>query len=195
MNKTENIFLQILNIFANFVLLNALWIIFCIPIITIFPSTSALFSVTRTWFKEGIDFGLISLFFKSFKRNFIKSFLIGIMWTVAALILYIDFSILFQVEFIGKYVVFILLVFSLIIFTFISLYIFFIITSNQSLSIMKVIKHSLILSVSNLLHTILSLIIIILLLVLIYQFPILLIIFGSMTSFVLTFIFLKLEKT
>ncbi|WP_084040568.1 DUF624 domain-containing protein [Gracilibacillus boraciitolerans] len=70
LNNSENIFFRILDIFAHFVLLNALWIICCVPIVTIFPSTTALFGVVRKWHTDGHDVGCIRLFFSLFRENF-----------------------------------------------------------------------------------------------------------------------------
>lgn|SRR5690625_4083997 len=193
MNNSENIFFRILDIFAHFVLLNLLWVVLCIPIITIFPSTTALFQVTKVWLEEGIEAGVIDIFFKAFKENFIKSFTIGIIWIIAVFILFVDFSILFRFDFVGESFVFTLLIFSLIILVFMTNYIFFII-SNRQLTITQTIKHSLLISVSNLIHTVMCLVIVLGLLFIIYHLPILFIISGSTIAFVLTYIFLKLEN-
>src|SRR5699024_4884072 len=116
MNNSDNVFFRILDIFAHFVLLNALWVICCIPIVTIFPATTALFGVVRKWHIDGTDAGGIGLFFSLFKSNFKKSFLIGLMWLLAGSILYVDTSIILQIEFTGKLFVFILVIFSSILY-------------------------------------------------------------------------------
>ena len=118
MNKSDNMFLKFLDIFAHFVLLNTLWLILCVPILTIFPATTALYAVVRKWVTEGIDAGAVTLFFTSFKRNFKKSFIIGLFWLLAGLILYLDLSIILQTEFTGRFLIFILLVFSVILYMF-----------------------------------------------------------------------------
>lgn len=192
MNKSDNIFFRILDIFAHFVLLNALWIILCIPIITIFPSTTALFSVVRKWTTEGTDAGSIQLFLTSFKENFKKSFLIGLLWMIAGLILYFDLSILLQIEFTGKFFVFILLAFAAILYAFVSIYVFFIMVQYE-LTILHTIRNALILSVSRLLHTILILIVIATALIITYYFKIFMMIFGSVLAFILYHIFHKLD--
>jgi len=192
MNKSDNMFFRILDIFAHFVLLNILWIALCIPIITIFPATTALYSVVRKWVTEGIEVGAIQLFFTSFKKNFKKSFIIGLFWLIAGLILYFDLSILMQIEFTGKYFVFILLTFSTILYVFISIYVFFILVQYQ-LSIAHTIKYALILSVSRLLHTLLFLVIIAGALIFTYYLKFLIIIFGSMLAFIMYNIFHRLD--
>lgn len=192
MNKSDNMFFRILDIFAHFVLLNVLWIILCIPIITIFPATAALFSVVQKWITEGTEAGAVQLFFTHFKKNFKKSFIIGMMWMVAGLILYFDLSILLQIEFTGKYFVFILMAFSAILYIFMSIYVFFVMV-HYELSILHTIKNALILSVSHLFHTGLCLIIIAGAIILTYYFPIFIMISGSVLAFVLNYIFYKLS--
>lgn len=193
MNKSDNMFFRILDIFAHFVLLNTLWIILCIPIITIFPATTALYSVVRKWVTEGTEAGAIQLFFTSFKENFKKSFIIGIFWLIAGLILYFDLSIIIKIEFTGRFFVLILLAFTIILYVFISIYIFFILVQYE-LSIVHTIKNALILSVGRLLHTLLFLVIIAGALIITYHFKIFIIIFGSMLAFVLYYIFHKLDR-
>lgn len=192
MNKSDHLFFRILDIFAHFVLLNALWIIFCIPIITIFPSTTALFSVARKWMTEGTDVGSIQLFLTSFKENFKKSFLIGLLWMIAGLVLYFDLSILMQIEFTGKFFVFILFAFSALLYVFVSIYVFFVMVQYE-LSILHTIRNALILSVSRLLHTVLILIVIAGALIITYYFKVFMVVFGSVLAFVLYNIFHKLD--
>lgn len=191
MNKSENVFFRILDIFAHFVLLNVLWIILCIPVLTIFPATTALFSVVRKWVSEGTDAGVFHLFFTSFKENFKKSFTIGIMWTIAGSILYFDLALLLEIEFTGRYFLFILLIFSAIIYIFISIYLFFLL-AHYDLSVLHTIKNALLLSVSNLYHTVLCLVIIGGASIIIYYFPVFIMIFGSVLAFILYNIFHKL---
>lgn len=192
MNKSDNMFFRILDIFAHFVLLNTLWMILCIPIITIFPATTALYSVVRKWVTEGTDAGAIQLFFTSFKENFKKSFTIGLFWLIAGLILYVDLSILLQIEFTGRFLVITLLAFSAILYIFVSIYVFFIMVQYE-LSIVHTLRNALILSVSRLLHTILFLVIIAGALIITYYFKIFIILFGSMLAFVLYYIYHKLD--
>ncbi|OAK75492.1 YesL family protein [Lederbergia galactosidilytica] len=192
MSKSDNTFFRILDIFAHFVLLNTLWVILCIPVITIFPATTALFSVVRKWVTEGTDAGVIQLFFTSFKENFKKSFIIGLFWLIAGLILYFDLSLLLQIEFTGKLFVYILLSFSAILYVFLSIYVFFVMVQYE-LSIVHTLKNALILSVSHLLHTLLFLVIIAAALITAYYFKMFMIIFGSTVAFVLYYIFHRLD--
>ncbi|WP_018931067.1 YesL family protein [Gracilibacillus lacisalsi] len=192
MNKSENIFFRILDIFAHFVLLNALWIICSVPIITIFPATTALFGVVRKWHTDGTDAGSVRLFFSLFKENFKKSFMIGVLWTVAGLILFVDWSILQQVELTGKTGVFALLVFSIILFIFMTIYVFFVLV-HYELSILQTLKNALFLSLGYFIHTLLLLVTIAVVITITLIAPIFLIIFGSILAFTMYYIFRKLS--
>src|SRR5690625_3629412 len=160
MNKSENMFFRILDIFAHFVLLNALWIICCLPIITIFPATTALYMVVKRWITESTDAGVVRLFFTSFKESFKKSFVIGLFWLLAGAILYFDLTILLQVEFTGSFFILILLIFTAILYIFVSVYSLLLLVQEE-LSILNILKKSLILSVSHLHYTLLFLFIIV----------------------------------
>ncbi|MRH41934.1 DUF624 domain-containing protein [Aquibacillus halophilus] len=192
MDKSENIFLKILDIFTHFLLINILWLIFCIPIITIFPATAALFGVVRKWTSEGIEAGMLSLFMKEFKGNFKKSFLIGIIWSIAAVILYLDFAIMLQVEFMGRMVLLTLLIFVTMLYMFTTIYIFFILV-NYELTILHTIKNALFISISYIFHTILCMLLISIVLILTYFVPIFLLIFGSVLAFILYQVFHRLS--
>lgn len=194
MNKSDNMFLNFLDIFAHFVLLNTLWLILCVPIFTIFPATTALYAVVRKWVTEGIDAGAVTLFFTSFKKNFKKSFIIGLFWLLTGFILYLDLSIILQTEFTGRFLIFILLVFSVILYMFVSIYVFFFLVQYE-LSISSTIKNALILSVSRLLHSLLFLVIIAGALFITFYFKFFMIILGSMLAFILYNLFNKLDLT
>jgi len=194
MNKSENMFFRILDIFAHFVLLNALWIICCLPIITIFPATTALYMVVKRWITESTDAGVVRLFFTSFKESFKKSFVIGLFWLLAGAILYFDLTILLQVEFTGSFFILILLIFTAILYIFVSIYTFFMLVQYE-LSISSILKNALLLSVSHLHYTLLFLVIIIGTLLMTYYIKIFLLIFGSVLAFILYHVFQKLDHT
>ncbi len=57
--------------------LNALYLIMCIPIVTIGPATSALMKISRNYSQERSTF-MFSDFFTAFKSNFKQSFIVGL---------------------------------------------------------------------------------------------------------------------
>lgn len=81
---------------ANFFLLNLLWVIACIPIVTIFPATAAMYGVIREWKMDG-ETSVLKPFWNNFKLHFKKSLLFEIIWVLIASLLFYDFQIVFQV--------------------------------------------------------------------------------------------------
>jgi uncharacterized membrane protein YesL len=68
-----------INTLSNFFLLSLLWLLMCLPIVTIFPATASLFAVVRDW-KTKSSTHLFSIFFRYFKENFKQSILPGLIW-------------------------------------------------------------------------------------------------------------------
>jgi uncharacterized membrane protein YesL len=67
--------------FASFSFLSVLWLAACVPVVTIFPATAAMFGVTREWAK-GRRPETFRFFVSSFKAHFRQSLWIGLVWTV-----------------------------------------------------------------------------------------------------------------
>src|SRR5690625_4196640 len=187
MNSVGGMFFRILDIFANFVLLNLLWFICCIPIFTIFPSTTALFAVTNNWLHHGIGTGVMHTFFNAFQRYFKKSFIIGIIWGMIAFILSFDFIILSYENFSGKYVLVVLFIFFLLVYIFTSIYVFNVILLKDY-TVLQTIKEAIVLSVRQMLHSIVCMLIIIISLFITFHMQLLIIILGSMVAFIISFV-------
>lgn len=78
----EGPFFNVLNRLSDLVILNVLWFICCLPIVTIGASTTALYYVTIKIVNDE-DAYIAKNFFKSFKENFIQS---TIIWIIMAMI-------------------------------------------------------------------------------------------------------------
>lgn len=63
--------------FGKLVKLNLLFLLFCLPIVTIGPAIAALFKITRYYVEEKPVF-LFSDFFDAFKQNFKQGFIVGL---------------------------------------------------------------------------------------------------------------------
>lgn len=91
MNLIDNPILQGIGKIADFVILNLLWLICSLPIITIGASTTALYSVTLKLVKN--EEGYIAKgFLKAFKENFKQSTLMWLLFMLLGFILIVDFS-------------------------------------------------------------------------------------------------------
>jgi Predicted integral membrane protein len=71
--------------------LNLLFVLFCLPVVTIPASISALTRVSLNLTREGITF-LWSDFFKEFKLSFAKSWILGGIWVLFGLIGYLAYA-------------------------------------------------------------------------------------------------------
>lgn len=87
-NWTDNIVMRALGKIADMMCLNLIWLVCCIPVITIGASTTALYTVMLKMVRNEEGY-IFRGFFKAFKSNFRQSTLIwlilvllGIVWTV-----------------------------------------------------------------------------------------------------------------
>ncbi|MEK3887182.1 YesL family protein [Bacillus sp. FSL K6-3431] len=77
----------------RFFYINILWIAFLIPglfIFGFFPSTAAMFAVIRKWVQGETDIPVFKTFWASYKAEFIKSNLLGLVMAIVGYILIID---------------------------------------------------------------------------------------------------------
>jgi uncharacterized membrane protein YesL len=74
--------------------LNLLWILFSIPIITIIPSTFAMYAVTNRWQTDDVDIEILPTFYKAFKKYLVKSLPLGSILVGIGVFLYVDLLIL-----------------------------------------------------------------------------------------------------
>ncbi|MBP3949940.1 YesL family protein [Bacillus suaedae] len=171
-----------LEVFTAFLFLNLLWILFCLPIITIYPSTLALFHVVREWKTTGIDYEIGKLFISSFKKNFADYFWVGIIWLGLGTLLIIDFFVLFTTTYIQNGFVVGLLFFGTFFFIGMTVYLFPI-TVNFRLSKKSIVKNAFLFTIGKLGTTISVVLLLASLLIICYFVPYLLWIVGSVAAF------------
>src|SRR4051812_36547498 len=75
---------------TNFLLLNLLWLVVSLPVLTIFPATTALFGVLRAW-EEREGAGVAAPFFATFREKLWQSLIIGFVWAAIGGVLAVDF--------------------------------------------------------------------------------------------------------
>jgi uncharacterized membrane protein YesL len=80
-----------LEFMANLFLLNLLWILMCLPIVTAGPATAAMYGVVRKWILYQ-DSSLFRDYFKYFKENFKKSFILGLCGLLIGTLLLVNLS-------------------------------------------------------------------------------------------------------
>ena len=153
----------------NAFLLNLLWLVICLPILTIFPATTAMFGVVREWQKQK-DIRIISAFFHHLKGNFKQSFVLGNLWLVFTFLLIGDFIITNQMQSNLKYVLFAFFFLLSIVYLFATITIFPVIV-HYRVSWKDAIKNAMLLSIGNPHFVLLSLVMIAGTVMLIFYFP------------------------
>ncbi|MFS0778553.1 YesL family protein [Neobacillus sp. 3P2-tot-E-2] len=135
--------------------LNLLWISFSLLgliIFGFFPATVAMFAVVRKWMLGNDEMSIFKTFWTSYKREFIKSNILGVIITALGLILYIDYH--FIINSPSGFVSNLYVPFFIITFIFISMLFYIIpIFVHYDMKISQVIKSSFFVMIMNPLST------------------------------------------
>jgi uncharacterized membrane protein YesL len=169
-------FSRIIEIIGNLVQLNIIWIILCLPVITIFPATVAMYGVVRKWISGRDIDGIFRIYFSLLRECFVQSFGISIGWLILAYFLYFDYHIM---RFTGS--IFILGLVTLI-FLAITVYLFPTMAHFHT-NWKNIIRNSLTMAIAYPLKTALLVGILLLTILLIYIFPISIFILGSVSAY------------
>ena len=172
-----------LEVFTNFLILDLIWLVSCLPVVTIYPATTAMFGVTRDWVRKG-DTGIFGPFVARFRENFKQSFGIGFLWTLLGLGLILDLLLVVQMAPLPKAVFGCLLAIMLTLYTFTSLYLFPVMVHYDA-GWQTVLKNSFLLSISQLGTTVRCLLILLIAAAVSYVIPLTLILTGSITAYLI----------
>ncbi|MRX74100.1 DUF624 domain-containing protein [Bacillus lacus] len=189
-------FYKIMETISNFFILNILWLLSCIPIITIFPATSALFSVARQWQLKK-ERSVYSAYLHAFRKNFLQSLGACLIWFLILLILAADYYLVFRSGIMDAFVFKTIFFLFSTIFTMTSLYLFPVLVHYKT-STISIFKNSLLLAVSQLHMTILLFLLAGLAGTVLYLFPFLLLALPSCTAYAIYYlcrrVFQKIER-
>jgi len=181
---------------ADVILLNILWFICCIPIVTIGPSTTALYYVTLKLASDEEGY-ICRSFFRAFKTNFKQGTIIWLIMLAIGIIFYVDYSFyLKQVDLPTTvqnilYMVF----FGMILIYFMVLTYVFPILSRFDNTIKNTLKNTLLISIRHLPWTILILVITFGLIFLSLTYvPVLLLLGFGLVAFINSYIFVHIFK-
>ena len=86
----DNKFFTFMGKAFDMVVLNTVWLILCIPVITIVPATTALYYAVVKVIRRERSYA-VKEFFRSFKRNFKQGALFSLLAVVLIFVMYIDF--------------------------------------------------------------------------------------------------------
>ncbi|MFS0636799.1 DUF624 domain-containing protein [Mesobacillus foraminis] len=189
-------FYIVLELISNFFLLNLLWLIMCLPVVTIFPSTAAMFGVVREWVLKK-DSSVFTSYFRCFKENFKQSFLLGILLSIVLGLLYANFTLISHLTANGKMLLISVLFLTGILATFSTLFLFPVMVHYQ-LNWIGILKNSFLLSIIYLPFTLLVLGIFILMIAAFLWQPVTFLLLFSVGAYFIFFIcnkaFLKIEQ-
>ncbi|MFC4388784.1 YesL family protein [Gracilibacillus marinus] len=136
---------QILEKVTNYILLSVLWAIISLPLVTLFPATTAMFGVIKDWHEQK-EKGVLKHFFKHFSNHFKKSLLLGIIFWIVCIIFILDILIMNEVKSTASTLIFSLLIMMAVVVSFICVYLFPIMVSYK-LSIKNIIKNAFLFSI------------------------------------------------
>lgn len=188
----ENSFWEFMNNMTNVLFVGLIWLICCIPIITIGASTTALYdySLKMADNREGY---VLKSFFKAFKNNFIKSTLFWILMLLGAGFLVVDGYICLRMEApIGKFLFFAIVAIGIMYFI-ICIYIFPVLAFFQ-MNVKETVKNACIMGVGSLPITTLIIIILVIGGLIIYTAPYLIFALGSFVAYVSSFCYLSVFR-
>ncbi len=185
MEQRMHPFYRVLEIFSAFFLLNVMWVIVSLPIVTLFPATCAMYHTVKGWKKDGVDPNVWKPFMTGFKKHFRKSFFVGLLGFLAGGLLYLDITIIYMNEFPGKTFMFALWAIAALLYLFVLAHLFPVLV-NSSEGLFKNLKTALYLSIGYLDKTILVLIGAVLMILAVLYVPGLFLVIGSLVAFIHT---------
>ena len=185
MLRYDGKFFRILEVVTAFFQLNILWLLLCIPVVTIFPATVAMYSVTRQWILHK-DYSVFRPFTQYFKENFKQSFGLGLIWIAFSGLFFVDFLLMKNL---GSFQYILLPILSImgILILLTSIFIFPTI-ANFNLSWLNAIKNSLFFSIRYLLTTLAAILYIGLLALILFTWPITFLFIFSLGAYSIYFL-------
>jgi uncharacterized membrane protein YesL len=183
MNILNSRFYRYTEKLVDLFLLNLLWLLMCIPVITIFPATVSMYGVIRKWVMGKETNGIFLTFFSLFRECFLQSFGISILWIAVGFFIYLDFRI---VHLDGSLMHLILLgILGLLSLFFLSITVYlFPIMAHFDTKWKNVIKNSLTMTIIYPLATILLILILLISLYLVNLLPLLVFVLGSVSAYI-----------
>lgn len=147
MSILESKVYRTLEVFTNFLLLNLLWLAACLPVVTAFPATAAMFAVVREWTRKN-EPSLLGFFFSSFKRYFWRSLAVGVPWALLGVLLAVNFTLVVEMEPVFQLPLYVFSSFAGLLYVFTSVYLFPTMVGFE-MSWSSVVRNSFLLSVTQ----------------------------------------------
>lgn len=93
----DNPVMRFLTDLFDLMILNLITILLCIPVVTAAPAMTALYYISLKMARKEQSY-IVRPYFQSFKENFKQSFLIGLIFIAAAMVIAVDFNIVVNNE-------------------------------------------------------------------------------------------------
>ena len=167
---------------TDFFLLNLLWLLACLPVVTAFPATAAMFGVVRDWVRER-ETGVFGAFVHRFRQNFVQALVLGALWAVFGVTLLLDFLIADGLSGGAQVVMRSLLVLATILYVLASVFLFPVMVHYDT-RWTAVPKNALLLAIGRLPTTLVCLLVVSAATALTFVVPPLILITGSVTAYV-----------
>lgn len=188
----ENSFWEFMTNMTNVLFVGLIWLVCCLPIVTIGASTTALYDYTLK-LADDTDGYVLKSFFKAFKKNFVKSTLLWILMLLGTGFLVVDAYICLQVgTSFSKYIFFAIIAIGILYFI-VCIYIFPVLAFFQ-VNVKDAIKNAFIMGVGSLPLTTLIIAILMIGGFIIYTVPYLVFALGSFVAYVSSFCYLRVFR-
>ena len=149
----DNKFFTVMGRVADLIMLNVVFLICCLPIVTIGASLTALHYVTLKMARNEESY-IIKSFFKSFKQNFKQATIINLIMLAGGAVLYLDLNIVSNMTGSMSQVMYILLIALGFLYLIIFLYIYPVLAKFYN-SIKNTFRNALLMAIRHLPYTIL----------------------------------------
>ncbi|MCK0471765.1 YesL family protein [Halalkalibacter sp. APA_J-10(15)] len=165
----------------NYLLLNGLWLLSCLPIVTFFTGTIAMFGVIRDWHMKK-DEGVIMPFLKHFKKNIKPSMILTSIWLPLTYIMLVNLHLLNPTASIISLLMAFIIGGLFVIFLYTSMYLFPVFVHFE-LPVLKLVQNAFFIATSQWKYTSIGLAFLLAVGMLLYHFPILMLFFTSVFSY------------
>jgi len=172
-------------VFTNLVYLNLLWLMTSLPVVTLPLSTASMFGVTRAWIK-GDEPPIARTFFSLIREDARRNLLVGWLWAAVGAVLVADFFVVGQMGALRQVLYVPLFAISLL-YTASSVFLFPTLAA-YAVPARTVLKNAVLLPLARPFAACQGLLVIIVAAFLVASFPVLLILAGSATAYVLSFL-------
>jgi uncharacterized membrane protein YesL len=172
---------RMLERFSDLFILNLCWLLACLPVVTIWPATAAMFAVVREWVLDR-EPRVIASFLRFFKANFTQSLCVAVIWSPLGLLLLSGLNLAAQSAPPWQPLLFFCVSTLGILYLVTSVYLFPVM-ANYRVSFLQIIKNSVLFGIGRLPVSVLCLLVVGAAAALVAIIPVALLIAGSSTAY------------